>query len=246
MSTMSAPDAGDYRSRPRRGASGHGEEQDVAEPSNSASSPGASIPALRAQGIAGVCRRGSIRGADDPRVRDSSSPTGAGNRWQRRQLRSQRCRHGRGVAWVGGHRPRQGGFLPQSYQCDEFPLRTVLATNRTAGYAGAGHVVAVDSGAKHDIACAPWHRARCGVTMVTATATADNDILRRKPRWRVPVQQDGGATTTADARCRRYRGVLDAGVSLFGICLRPSVPGAGARAQNGQDGARSWRGRSAR
>ena len=78
-------------------------------------------------------------------------------------------------------------------------------------------VVAVDYGAKHNILrCLA--SAGCEVTVVPATASAE-DILRRKPDGVFLSNGPGDPAATGVYAVPAIRGVLDAGVPLFGICL---------------------------
>ena len=103
----------------------------------------------------------------------------------------------------------------QSYEWDE---------TRWAWPAGTGrqtkpkhHVVAVDYGAKRNILrCLA--SAGCRVTVVPATATAE-EILRRKPDGVFLSNGPGDPAATGEYAVPAIRGVLDAGVPLFGICL---------------------------
>ncbi len=79
------------------------------------------------------------------------------------------------------------------------------------------HVVAVDYGAKHNILrCLVT--AGCRVSVVPATATAA-DILRHAPDGVFLSNGPGDPAATADYAVPAIRGVLDAGVPIFGICL---------------------------
>jgi carbamoyl-phosphate synthase small subunit len=77
--------------------------------------------------------------------------------------------------------------------------------------------VAVDYGAKQNILrCLA--SAGCRVTVVPATATAD-DILRRDPDGVFLSNGPGDPAATAEYAVPAIRGVLEAGVPIFGICL---------------------------
>ncbi len=79
------------------------------------------------------------------------------------------------------------------------------------------HVVAVDYGAKRNILrCLA--SAGCRVTVVPATATAE-DILRHKPDGVFLSNGPGDPAATGEYAVPAIRGVLDAGVPVFGICL---------------------------
>ena len=78
-------------------------------------------------------------------------------------------------------------------------------------------MVAVDYGAKRNILrCLA--SAGCRVTVMPATATAD-DILRREPDGVFLSNGPGDPAATGEYAVPAIRGVLDAGVPLFGICL---------------------------
>jgi carbamoyl-phosphate synthase small subunit len=78
-------------------------------------------------------------------------------------------------------------------------------------------VVAVDYGAKRNILrCLA--SAGCHVTVVPATATAD-DILRHKPDGVFLSNGPGDPAATGEYAVPAIRAVLQAGVPLFGICL---------------------------
>ncbi|MCW5696710.1 MAG: glutamine-hydrolyzing carbamoyl-phosphate synthase small subunit [Bauldia sp.] len=79
------------------------------------------------------------------------------------------------------------------------------------------HVVAVDFGTKRNI-LRLLAEAGCRVTVLPATATAE-DILERKPDGVFLSNGPGDPAATADYAAPMIRGVLDARVPLFGICL---------------------------
>ena len=102
----------------------------------------------------------------------------------------------------------------QSYAWDEPVWRAPLP----AGDAGARpHVVAVDYGAKRNI-LRSLVSTGCRVTVVPATATAD-DILRHAPDGVFLSNGPGDPAATAEYAVPAIRGVLDADVPVFGICL---------------------------
>jgi len=79
------------------------------------------------------------------------------------------------------------------------------------------HVVAVDYGAKRNILrCLA--AAGCRVTVVPATATAE-DILRHEPDGVFLSNGPGDPAATGEYAVPAIRGVLEAGVPTFGICL---------------------------
>jgi carbamoyl-phosphate synthase small subunit len=78
-------------------------------------------------------------------------------------------------------------------------------------------VVAVDYGAKRNI-LRSLADLGCGVTVVPATATAE-DILRHRPDGVFLSNGPGDPAATGDYAVPAIRGVLEAGVPTFGICL---------------------------
>lgn len=79
------------------------------------------------------------------------------------------------------------------------------------------HVVAVDYGAKRNI-LRSLVSSGCRVTVVPATATAE-DILRHKPDGLFLSNGPGDPAATAAYAVPAIRGVMDAAVPVFGICL---------------------------
>ena len=83
--------------------------------------------------------------------------------------------------------------------------------------ASARHVVAVDYGAKRNILrCLV--QAGCRVTVVPAGTTAE-EILRHAPDGVFLSNGPGDPAATAEYAVPAIRGVLDAGIPVFGICL---------------------------
>jgi carbamoyl-phosphate synthase small subunit len=79
------------------------------------------------------------------------------------------------------------------------------------------HVVAIDYGAKRNILrCLA--SAGCRVTVLPATATAE-DVLRHAPDGVFLSNGPGDPAATGAYAVPTIRGVLDAGVPVFGICL---------------------------
>jgi carbamoyl-phosphate synthase small subunit len=79
------------------------------------------------------------------------------------------------------------------------------------------HVVAVDYGAKRNI-LRSLAGAGCRVTVVPATATAE-DVLRHRPDGVFLSNGPGDPAATGAYAVPTIRGVLEARVPLFGICL---------------------------
>jgi carbamoyl-phosphate synthase small subunit len=188
-------------------------KQDVTEPSNWRAAHHLDAW-LRAQGIAGLA--GVDTRALTIRIRDGGAPAGllafpSDGRFDLAALRAQ------AEVW-----PRLVGMdlarevtCRQSYEWDETRWAWPAGTGRQS--APKHHVVAVDYGAKRNILrCLA--SAGCSVTVVPATATAE-DILRRKPDGVFLSNGPGDPAATAEYAVPAIRGVLDAGVPLFGICL---------------------------
>lgn len=188
-------------------------KQDVTAPSNWRSRQGLDAW-LRARGIAGIAgvdtRRLTIR------IRDGGPPSGAlchpaDGRFDLDALRE------RAAAWPGleGMDLARAVSCTQGYAWDETEWAFPGGTGRQD--APRRHVVAVDYGAKRNILrCLA--SVGCRVTVVPATATAD-DILRHRPDGVFLSNGPGDPAATAEYAVPAIRGVLDAGVPLFGICL---------------------------
>ena len=103
----------------------------------------------------------------------------------------------------------------QSYSWDETTWAWPAGSVRQQ--APTHHVVAVDYGAKRNILrCLAT--AGCRVTVVPATATAD-DILRHRPDGVFLSNGPGDPAATGIYAVPVLRQVLDSGVPIFGICL---------------------------
>jgi carbamoyl-phosphate synthase small subunit len=188
-------------------------KQDITEPSNWRSAQHLDAW-LRTRGIAGL--GGVDTRALTVRIRDGGAPNGvlafpADGCFDLPALRAQ------AAAWPGleGMDLAREVSCRQSYEWDE---------TRWAWPAGAGrqtasryHVVAVDYGAKRNILrCLA--SARCRVTVMPATATAE-DILGRHPDGVFLSNGPGDPAATGEYAVPAIRGVLEAGVPVFGICL---------------------------
>jgi len=188
-------------------------KQDVTEPSNwRAAQP---LDAwLRARGIAGIA--GVDTRALTVRIRDGGAPNGvlaypADGRFDLDGLRAQ------AAAWPGleGMDLAREVSCRQTYDWDETRWAWPDGTGRLI--APKHHVVAVDYGAKRNILrCLA--SAGCRVTVLPATATAE-DFLRHKPDGVFLSNGPGDPAATGEYAVPAIRGVLDAGVPLFGICL---------------------------
>jgi carbamoyl-phosphate synthase small subunit len=169
---------------------------------------------LRGQGVAGLA--GVDTRALTVRIRDGGAPNGVlayprDGRFDLAALQAQ------AQAWPGleGMDLAKQVSCTQSYEWDETEWAWPAGYGRQA--APRHHVVAVDYGAKRNILrCLA--AAGCRVTVVPATATAE-DILRRRPDGVFLSNGPGDPAATAEYAVPAIQGVLDAGVPLFGICL---------------------------
>jgi len=169
---------------------------------------------LRGQGIPGLA------GVDTRhltlRIRDGGAPTGvlafpADGRFDLAALRAQ------AHDWPGleGMDLARDVSCTQTYSWDETRWAWPGGTGRQQ--APRHHVVAVDYGAKRNILrCLA--DAGCRVTVVPATSTAE-DILRHRPDGVFLSNGPGDPAATAEYAVPAIRGVLEAGLPLFGICL---------------------------
>ncbi|HUB10689.1 MAG TPA: glutamine-hydrolyzing carbamoyl-phosphate synthase small subunit [Acetobacteraceae bacterium] len=188
-------------------------KQDVTEPSNWRAAQHLDAW-LRARGIAGIAdvdtRTLTVR------IRDGGAPNGtlaypADGRFDLASLRAQ------AAAWPGleGMDLAKEVSCRQTYVWDE--TRWTWPDGMGRQTAPKHHVVAVDYGAKRNI-LRSLASAGCRVTVVPATATAE-DILRHKPDGVFLSNGPGDPAATGEYAVPAIRGVLDAGVPLFGICL---------------------------
>jgi carbamoyl-phosphate synthase small subunit len=188
-------------------------KQDVTEPSNWRAAQHLDAW-LRARGISGVS--GIDTRALTIRIRDGGAPNGVltyptDGRFDLPALRAQ------AEAWPGleGMDLAKEVSCRQSYEWDETRWAWPDGTGRQS--APRHHVVAVDYGAKRNILrCLA--SAGCRVTVVPATATAD-DILRHEPDGVFLSNGPGDPAATGEYAVPAIRGVLDAGTPTFGICL---------------------------
>jgi carbamoyl-phosphate synthase small subunit len=188
-------------------------KQDVTEPSNWRAAQKLD-GWLRAQGIAGLS--GVDTRALTVRIRDGGAPNGilshpADGRFDLPALIE------RAKAWPGleGMDLAKSVSCTQSYSWDE--TEWVWPTGHGRQTAPRHHVVAVDYGAKRNILrCLA--AAGCRVTVVPATATAD-DILRHQPDGVFLSNGPGDPAATGEYAVPAIQGVLAAGKPLFGICL---------------------------
>ena len=187
--------------------------RDVTEPSNwRATQP---LDAwLRSRGIAGIA--GIDTRALTRRVRDQGAPAGvlaypSSGRIDVAALARQ------AAAWPGleGMDLAREVSCTQSYAWDE--TRWAWPAGFGRQIASHRHVVAVDYGAKRNI-LRSLASAGCRVTVVPATATAD-DILRHRPDGVFLSNGPGDPAATGAYAVPAIRGVLASGLPLFGICL---------------------------
>ncbi len=188
-------------------------QQDITDPSNWRATE--TLQAwLRGQGVTGIA--GIDTRALTIRIRDGGAPAGVlaypvDRRFDIAALRAT------AATWPGleGMDLAREVTCRQSYRWDQptwaWPARSGMQD------ASKHHVVAVDYGAKRNI-LRSLVSAGCRVTVVPATATAD-DILRHQPDGVFLSNGPGDPAATAVYAAPAIRGVLDAGVPVFGICL---------------------------
>jgi carbamoyl-phosphate synthase small subunit len=186
---------------------------DISEPSNwRAQKPLHDwLRANNVPGIAGLDTR-----ALTARIRDSGAPTGVlchapDGRFDLDALRQM------AAAWPG----LEGMDLAKEVSCTQAYAWNEARWAWPDGYARQDaprhRVVAVDYGAKRNILrCLA--SVGCDVTVLPATATAD-DILRHRPDGVFLSNGPGDPAATGAYAVPAIRGVLAAGVPLFGICL---------------------------
>src|SRR3954451_23491980 len=187
-------------------------KQDVTEPSNwrAMSALEAWLRSNDVPGIAGLDTR-----ALTLRIRDGGPPSGvlaypADGKFDLEAL------HARAAAWPG----LEGMDLAKQVSCTQtydWSEGTWAWPGRYHAPEHTHHVVAVDYRAKRNILrCLA--AAGCRVTVVPATATAD-DILRHEPDGVFLSNGPGDPAATAEYAVPAIRAVLDKGAPLFGICL---------------------------
>jgi len=188
-------------------------KQDITEPSNWRAAQHLDAW-LRVRGVAGIA--GVDTRALTVRIRDDGAPNGvlahpADRRFDLATL------HAQAAAWPGleGMDLAREVSCRQTYEWDETRWAWPEGTGRQM--APRFHVVAVDYGAKRNILrCLA--SVGCRITVVPANATTE-DILRHAPDGVFLSNGPGDPAATADYAVPAIRGVLDAGVPLFGICL---------------------------
>jgi carbamoyl-phosphate synthase small subunit len=188
-------------------------KQDITEPSSWRATQ--KLEAwLRGQGVTGIA--GVDTRSLTVRIRGGGAPTGVlafpvDGRFDLAALRAQ------AAAWPG----LEGMDLAREVTCRQTYTWDETAWSWPAGFGQQAeprhHVVAVDYGAKRNILrCLA--SAGCRVTVVPATATAD-DILRHKPDGVFLSNGPGDPAATGEYAVPVLRQVLDTGVPVFGICL---------------------------
>jgi carbamoyl-phosphate synthase small subunit len=188
-------------------------KQDITEPSNWRAAQHLDAW-LRVRGVAGIS--GVDTRALTTRIRDGGAPNGvlvhpAPGRFDISALQAQ------AAAWPGleGMDLAKEVSCRQTYTWDE--TRWAWPDGPGRQTAPRFHVVAVDYGAKHTILrCLA--SVGCRITVVPATATSE-DILRHEPDGVFLSNGPGDPAATAEYAVPAIRGVLEAGVPLFGICL---------------------------
>jgi carbamoyl-phosphate synthase small subunit len=188
-------------------------KEDVTEPSNWRATQRLDAW-LRARGVAGIA--GVDTRALTVRIRDGGAPSGvlahpADGRFDVPALIAA------ARAWPGleGMDLAREVSCTQSYAWDETTWAWPEGYGRLA--APRHHVVAVDYGAKRNILrCLA--AAGCRVTVVPATTSAE-EILRHDPDGVFLSNGPGDPAATGTYAVAAIRGVLAAGVPLFGICL---------------------------
>jgi len=187
--------------------------QDITEPSNWRAAQHLDAW-LRAQGVGGIA--GVDTRALTIRIREAGAPSGvlafpADGKFDLAALQAQ------ARDWPGleGMDLAKEVTCRQTYEWDTTRWTWEHGTGRQT--APAHHVVAVDYGAKQNILrCLA--SAGCRVTVVPATASAE-DILRHRPDGVFLSNGPGDPAATASYAVPAIRGVLDAGLPVFGICL---------------------------
>jgi carbamoyl-phosphate synthase small subunit len=188
-------------------------KQDITEPANYRATRHLDewLKSFDIPGIAGVDTR-----ALTVRIRDGGAPTGVISHrpdgvFDLPALRAQ------AAAWPGldGMDLAKEVSARQSYDWDEMQWAWPAGFGRQT--APQHKVVAIDYGAKRNILrCLA--SAGCAVTVLPATATAE-EILAQKPDGVFLSNGPGDPAATGEYAVPAIRGVLDAGLPVFGICL---------------------------
>ncbi len=169
---------------------------------------------MKANGIVGVC--GIDTRALTRRIRDAGAPNGSIVHAPDGDF-DLAALHRTAKEWPGliGMDLAKEVTCLQTYSWDETLWRLGLGFGRQTE--PRLHVVAVDYGAKRNILrCLA--DAGCRVTVVPATATAD-DVLRHRPDGVFLSNGPGDPEATGEYAVPMIQGVLAASLPLFGICL---------------------------
>ncbi len=150
------------------------------------------------------------------RIRDGGAPSGALIHVPGEDI-DVAALHAMAAAWPG----LEGMDLAKEVSCTQTYAWDETTWSLGSGYgrqtAPRRHVVAVDYGAKRNILrCLA--AAGCRVTVVPGTSTTD-DVLRHDPDGVFLSNGPGDPAATGTYAVPMIRGVLEAGVPLFGICL---------------------------
>ena len=188
-------------------------KQDIGAPSNwrSLQPLEAWLKSRGVPGISGVDTRALTQ-----RIRDGRPPHGvlahpADGRFDIAALTAQAA----GWAGLDGMDLAREVSCTQSYEWDQMEWAWPDGFARQT--APSRHVVAVDYGAKRNILrCLA--ASGCRVSVVPAQATAE-DILRHRPDGVFLSNGPGDPAATAIYAVPAIRGVIEAGVPIFGICL---------------------------
>ncbi len=185
----------------------------ISEPSNwrAAQHFGDWLASMDLVGLAGIDTRRLTR-----RIRDGGAPVGtilhaADGAPDVAALQAE------AAAWPG----LEGMDLAKDVSCRQSYEWTETTWRLGAGYGTLGEarykVVAVDFGAKRNI-LRNLADLGCAVTVVPASATAE-DVLRHRPDGVFLANGPGDPAATGRYAVAMVKGVLDAGVPTFGICL---------------------------
>ena len=173
------------------------------------------MPGCAARAIAGLA--GIDTRALTLRIRDGGPPNGvlafpADGRFDIAALQAQ------AAAWPGldGHGPGEAGLLHPELRLGRDRVGTGPAA--TAARPRRATTSSPSITAPSATSCAAWRPAGCRVTVVPATATAD-DILRHRPDGVFLSNGPGDPAATGEYAVPAIQGVLDAGMPIFGICL---------------------------
>jgi carbamoyl-phosphate synthase small subunit len=169
------------------------------------------LKSMNVVGIAGIDTRRLTR-----RIRDGGAPNGAIVHAPDKRI-NPKTLQAAARDWSG----LEGADLAKDVSCRQTYRWTETRWQRGRGYGQLTdpehHVVAIDYGAKRNI-LRSLASAGCRVTVVPATATAD-DVLRHKPDGVFLSNGPGDPAATGTYAVPTIRAVLDRGLPVFGICL---------------------------